>query len=87
MIRDLTVHEAMPGHYLQLAHANEFHAPTLVRAIFRSGPFIEGWAVYCEQSDGRTGLRRTGSEDAAVENAATRDLQRHSRSKHSRRKT
>ena len=49
MIRDLTVHEAMPGHYLQLAHANEFHAPTLVRAIFRSGPFIEGWAVYCEQ--------------------------------------
>src|SRR5437879_4188793 len=49
MIRDLTVHEAMPGHYLQLAHANEFRAPTLVRAIFRSGTFIEGWAVYCEQ--------------------------------------
>jgi uncharacterized protein (DUF885 family) len=49
MIRDLTVHEALPGHYLQLAHANEFRAPTLVRAIFRSGTFIEGWAVYCEQ--------------------------------------
>jgi len=49
MIRDLTVHEAMPGHYLQLAHANEFRAPTLVRAIFRSGTFIEGWAVYTEQ--------------------------------------
>jgi uncharacterized protein (DUF885 family) len=49
MIRDLTVHEAMPGHYLQLAHANEFHAPTLARAIFQSGTFIEGWAVYCEQ--------------------------------------
>jgi uncharacterized protein (DUF885 family) len=49
MIRDLTVHEAMPGHYLQLAHANEFRAPTLVRAIFQSGTFIEGWAVYCEQ--------------------------------------
>jgi len=48
-IRDLTVHEAMPGHYLQLAHSNEFHAPTLVRAIFRSGTFIEGWAVYTEQ--------------------------------------
>src|SRR5215475_3893573 len=48
-IHDLTVHEAMPGHYLQLAHANEFSAPTLVRAIFRSGAFIEGWAVYCEQ--------------------------------------
>ncbi len=49
MVRDLTVHEAMPGHYLQLAHSNEFRAPTLVRAIFRSGTFIEGWAVYSEQ--------------------------------------
>src|SRR5438270_854307 len=45
MIRDLTVHEAMPGHYLQLAHSNEFRAPTLVRAIFQSGTFIDGWAV------------------------------------------
>jgi uncharacterized protein (DUF885 family) len=49
MIRDLTVHEAMPGHFLQLARANEFRAPTLVRAVFQSGPFVEGWAVYCEQ--------------------------------------
>src|SRR5438105_4113260 len=49
MCRDLTVHEAMPGHFLQLAHANEFRAPTLVRAIFQSGTFVEGWAVYCEQ--------------------------------------
>jgi len=48
-LRDLTVHEAMPGHYLQLAHSNEFKAPTLVRAIFESGPFVEGWAVYTEQ--------------------------------------
>ena len=49
MVRDLTVHEAMPGHYVQLAHSNDFKAPTLVRAIFQSGPFIEGWAVYVEQ--------------------------------------
>src|SRR6476469_6371128 len=49
MIRDLTVHEAMPGHCLQLARSNEFRAPTLVRASFQSGSFIEGWAVYCEQ--------------------------------------
>ncbi len=39
MVRDLSVHEAMPGHYLQLAHANEFRAPTLVRAIFQSGTY------------------------------------------------
>ncbi len=49
MLQDLTIHEAMPGHFLQLAHANKFSAPTLVRAIFRSGTFIEGWAVYSEQ--------------------------------------
>jgi uncharacterized protein (DUF885 family) len=49
MIQDLTIHEAMPGHYLQLAHSNRFKAPTLIRAIFRSGTFAEGWAVYAEQ--------------------------------------
>ena len=49
MMRDLLVHEAMPGHFLQLAHSNQFQAPTLVRAIFQSGSFIEGWAVYTER--------------------------------------
>ncbi len=49
MVQDLTVHEAMPGHYVQLAHANKFTAPTKVRAIFNSGSFVEGWAVYAEQ--------------------------------------
>ncbi len=50
MVRDLVVHEAMPGHYLQLAHSNQFKAPTQVRALFRSGSMIEGWAVYMEQA-------------------------------------
>ncbi|HEX8287617.1 MAG TPA: DUF885 domain-containing protein [Pyrinomonadaceae bacterium] len=49
MLEDLTIHEAMPGHYLQIMHSNKFKAPTLVRAIFRSGTFTEGWAVYAEQ--------------------------------------
>lgn len=49
MLHDLTVHEAMPGHYLQLAHANKFKAPTLIRAIWFSGTFVEGWAVYTER--------------------------------------
>jgi len=47
-VQDLTIHEAMPGHYLQIAHANKFKAPTKIRAIFRSGSFVEGWAVYAE---------------------------------------
>ncbi len=49
MLEDLTVHEAMPGHYLQLMLANRFKAPTMVRAIFGSGTFVEGWATYAEQ--------------------------------------
>ncbi len=49
MTKNLVVHEAMPGHYLQRAHANRFQAPTLTRAIFASGTFTEGWAVYAEK--------------------------------------
>ncbi len=46
MLKELTVHEAMPGHYLQLAHAGEFDSP--VRSVFGSGTFVEGWALYSE---------------------------------------
>ncbi|WP_437523486.1 DUF885 domain-containing protein [Sorangium sp. So ce726] len=46
MLADLTVHEAMPGHFLQLMHNNKF--PSKFRAVFSSGPFVEGWAVYTE---------------------------------------
>jgi uncharacterized protein (DUF885 family) len=56
MVHDLTVHEAMPGHYLQLMHSNQFKAPTLVRAIFQSGSMVEGWAVYMEQAMAERGF-------------------------------
>ncbi|MBV9747487.1 MAG: DUF885 domain-containing protein, partial [Acetobacteraceae bacterium] len=46
MIQDLAVHEAMPGHYLQLAHANA--GGSTLRAVLASGSSIEGWAVYAE---------------------------------------
>ena len=46
MIHDLSIHEAMPGHYLQLDHANR--STDLLRAYLGSGPFVEGWAVYAE---------------------------------------
>jgi uncharacterized protein (DUF885 family) len=45
-IYELTLHEAMPGHYLQLQHANRY--PSALRAILASTTFIEGWAVYGE---------------------------------------
>lgn len=46
-MQDLTVHEAMPGHFLQLAHSGRY--PSTLRAVLQSGTFIEGWAVYAEQ--------------------------------------
>ena len=46
MLADLVVHEAMPGHYLQLMHNNQFHSK--LRGVFSSGAFAEGWAVYTE---------------------------------------
>jgi uncharacterized protein (DUF885 family) len=45
-IQDIAVHEAMPGHYVQLFHSNSH--PSLLRAILGSGSFVEGWAVYAE---------------------------------------
>lgn len=46
-LQDLTIHEAMPGHYLQLALSNRY--PSTLRAVLWSGPFVEGWAVYAEE--------------------------------------
>ena len=48
-LHNLTVHEAMPGHVLQLAHAQRLTSPTAVRRFGRSGVFVEGWAVYAEE--------------------------------------
>lgn len=46
MVQDLMIHEAMPGHYLQLDHANG--DPSILRSVLMSSPFAEGWAVYAE---------------------------------------
>ena len=47
MLRLLTIHEAVPGHYLQGVYANR--CPSIARAIFWSGVYAEGWAVYVTQ--------------------------------------
>jgi uncharacterized protein (DUF885 family) len=47
MLQILTIHEGYPGHYVQLEYANR--VPSLIRRVFGSGPYIEGWAVYGEQ--------------------------------------
>ena len=47
MLQILTIHEAYPGHYVQLEYANR--NPSLIRRVLSSGVYVEGWAVYTEQ--------------------------------------
>ena len=47
MLQILTIHEAYPGHYVQLEYSNR--CPSPIRKILGSGTFAEGWAVYTEQ--------------------------------------
>lgn len=46
-LHNLTIHEAMPGHFVQLAHSNR--NPSRLRSVLSSGPFVEGWAIYAER--------------------------------------
>lgn len=48
MLQILTIHEAYPGHYVQLEYANR--NPSLIRRVLSSGVYVEGWAVYTEQT-------------------------------------
>jgi hypothetical protein len=71
MLRNLTVHEAMPGHVLQLAHSRAFRGSTPVRAALWSGTFVEGWAVYAEElvadvAGGRSSDSSDSSDIAAM---------------------
>ncbi|MFA0922161.1 DUF885 domain-containing protein [Xanthomonas fragariae] len=47
MIHLLSIHEGTPGHYLEGWHSAQF--PSTLRAVLRSGMFVEGWAVYTER--------------------------------------
>jgi uncharacterized protein (DUF885 family) len=61
-MRVLTIHEAVPGHFLQLAYSNR--SSSKVRAIFQSGVFAEGWAVYVTQVMMDVGY---GADDPALQ--------------------
>jgi uncharacterized protein (DUF885 family) len=66
MLRNLAVHEAVPGHVLQLAHAARYRGGTRVRRASRSAPFIEGWAVYAEALVAGAGLGLGPDADDAL---------------------
>lgn len=66
LLHDLTAHEAMPGHVLQLAHARSIRDTTLVRSFGMSGVFVEGWAVYAEHLVWERGYTPDDRPDAAL---------------------
>jgi len=51
-LRLLTIHEAIPGHYLQLEYSNDIEPKSrrLLRSVFGNGPYVEGWAVYATEA-------------------------------------
>jgi uncharacterized protein (DUF885 family) len=65
MIHNLMVHEAMPGHFVQLEHSRRFHGGAAeLRAALRSGSFVEGWAVHAEEVMAQAGYPGEGDPRA-----------------------
>jgi uncharacterized protein (DUF885 family) len=50
-LAQLTIHEAMPGHYVQFEYANGVQPKSrrVLRGVFGNGAYIEGWAFYTQQ--------------------------------------
>lgn len=75
MLRNITVHEVFPGHYLQFLH---FRAGggSLVRKVYLSSSFVEGWANYTEQLAIEAGLGAPAhaSEVAQIHDALLRNV-------------
>jgi uncharacterized protein (DUF885 family) len=64
MLRNITVHEVFPGHYLQFLHFRH-GAGTFARKVYLSSSFAEGWAHYAEQLVIEAGLG-SGQPDAEI---------------------
>ena len=67
-IQQLTIHEAMPGHWVQADYANRIQPPQrrVLRVLYGNESYVEGWAVYAQQMmvdqgylDGDSALRLT----------------------------
>jgi uncharacterized protein (DUF885 family) len=74
MLRNITVHEVYPGHYLQFLHFRRA-STSLARKVFLSPSFTEGWAHYCEQLAIEVGLGAGDwkAEVAQIHDALLRD--------------
>jgi uncharacterized protein (DUF885 family) len=74
MLRNITIHEVIPGHYLQFLHFRR-NPGTLARKVYLSSSFAEGWAHYCEQLAIEAGLGAGSfeAELAQIHDALLRD--------------
>src|SRR5579862_5499215 len=60
----ITIHEAMPGHYVQFQFANALEPKSrrVLRSIYGNGPYVEGWAQYTQQMMSDEGFLNNGPE-------------------------
>jgi len=74
LLRNITVHEVYPGHYLQFLHFRK-SSGSLARKVYLSPSFVEGWAHYCEQLAIEQGFHRENhnAEVAEIHDALLRD--------------
>ena len=57
-LMEITIHEAMPGHYVQFEVADNLEPKSrrALRNIYGNGPYVEGWALYTQQMMGEEGF-------------------------------
>ena len=60
----ITIHEAMPGHYVQFEVADSLEPKSrrALRNIYGNVPYIEGWAVYTQQMMSEEGFMDNSKE-------------------------
>jgi uncharacterized protein (DUF885 family) len=71
-LMQITIHEAMPGHYVQFEVADNLEPKSrrALRNIFGNVPYVEGWALYTQQM-----MSEEGFMDNSVELLLTYDKQ------------
>jgi uncharacterized protein (DUF885 family) len=61
---EITIHEAMPGHYVQFQFANALEPKSrrVLRNVYGNGPYVEGWAFYTQQMMSDEGFLNNSKE-------------------------
>jgi len=63
ILQILNIHEAIPGHYVQLVYSNK--SPSIIKSILGNGAMVEGWAVYSERMMLENGYGAVGNDSLA----------------------